>query len=400
MHVEKKWSLPPIREKLLKAFQNNNSVLGETALINTQRLFYLSIIAIPLRIINISLITSSASHDTQILKVWSQGITASHFILLIFMIGFFLATLKLRKRTEPNTAVFVLQYLSVIVIMAAGIAIVTIDQLVTNNITPFLLTCIVCGTVFLIRPLISFIIYSATYLTYYFLIALTITNQEMLLSNRVNGITAIGIGLLLSIILWNYSYTNITQKRRIEMQQKQLEQMAYYDSLTDLPNRRLFEKLIEQELASMHRHGHESVVIMLDIDDFKSINDTYGHPVGDEILRQLAHLLNSNIRKYDTVCRFGGEEFIILMPKTSLEGGAVFAERLRKLIMEEKFIVGSITLQITCSFGVSLLSVNDGQDSENYYFLADKSLYVAKHSGKNRVEIAEGSLPFTLQDGC
>lgn len=397
---KKKWSLPPIREKLLKTFQNNNSVVGESALINTHRLFYLAIIAIPLRFINIFIITSSTSHDTQILRVWSQGIIASHFILLLFMIGFFLATLKLRKRTEPNTAVFVLQYLSVIVIMAAGIAIVTIDQLVTNNITPFLLTCIVCGTVFLIRPLISFIIYSTSYLTYYLLIALTITNQEMLLSNRVNGITAIGIGLLLSIILWNYSYTNITQKRRIEMQQKQLEQMAYYDSLTDLPNRRLFKKLIEQELASMHRHGHESVVIMLDIDDFKNINDTYGHPVGDEILRQLAHLLNSNIRKYDTVCRFGGEEFIILMPKTSLEGGAVFAERLRKLIMEEKFIVGSITLQITCSFGVSLLSVNDGQNSENYYFLADKSLYVAKHSGKNRVEIAEGSLPFTLQDGC
>lgn len=397
---KKKLSLPPIREKLLKTFQNNNSVVGESALINTHRLFYLAIIAIPLRFINIFIITSSTSHDTKILRVWSQGIIASHFILLLFMIGFFLATLKLRKRTEPNTAVFVLQYLSVIVIMAAGIAIVTIDQLVTNNITPFLLTCIACGTIFLIRPLISFIIYSTSYLTYYLLIALTITNQEMLLSNRVNGITAIGIGLLLSIILWNYSYTNITQKRRIEMQQKQLEQMAYYDSLTDLPNRRLFKKLIEQELASMHRHGHESVVIMLDIDDFKNINDTYGHPVGDEILRQLAHLLNSNIRKYDTVCRFGGEEFIILMPKTSLEGGAVFAERLRKLIMEEKFIVGSITLQFTCSFGVSLLSVNDGQNSENYYFLADKSLYVAKHSGKNRVEIAEGSLPLTLQDGC
>lgn len=314
------------------------------------------------------------------------------------MIGFFLATLKLRKRTEPNTAVFVLQYLSVIVIMAAGVAIVTIDQLVTYNITPFLLTCIVCGTVFLIRPLISFIIYSTSYLAYYFLIALTINNQEMLLSNRVNGITAIGIGLLLSIILWNYSYTNITQKRRIEMQQKQLEQMAYYDSLTDLPNRRLFKKLVDREIASVQRHGHESVVIMLDIDDFKTINDTYGHPVGDEILRQLGDLLNSNIREYDTVSRFGGEEFIILMPKTSLEGGAAFAERLRKLIMEEKFTVGSLTLQITCSFGVSLLSVNDGQSSENYYFLADKSLYVAKHSGKNRVEIAEGSLPLTLQD--
>jgi membrane-associated HD superfamily phosphohydrolase len=115
----------------------------------------------------------------------------SHFILLILMIGFFLTTHKLKNRIEPNTTMFVLQYIVVVVIMASGIAIVTFDQLVTTNITPFLLICIINGVIFLIRPLASFIIYATSYVTYYYLIALTITDQQVLLSNRVNGITAL-----------------------------------------------------------------------------------------------------------------------------------------------------------------------------------------------------------------
>ncbi|MEG6521280.1 GGDEF domain-containing protein [Desulfotomaculum sp. 1211_IL3151] len=372
-------------------FHANNSVLGECALINTNRIYYLSIIAIPLRIINIFLFTLTVSHDTLVLKTWSQGIIASHFILLIFMIGFFLTTRKLKNRKEPNTTMFVLQYIAVIVIMASGIAIVTLDQLVTTNITPFLLICLISGVVFLIKPLISFIIYLTSYVAYYYLIALTITNQQVLLSNRVNGITAVGLGFLLSIILWHYNYTNITQRWRIERQQKQLEQMAYYDPLTSLPNRRFFDKLIKQEFSSMQRQGHESVIIILDIDNFKNVNDTYGHPVGDNILRQLAILLANNVRESNTVSRFGGEEFVILMPETSLEEGYAFAERLRKLIMEERFIIGSIKLRITSSFGVSLLSDIKSESLEDYYYLADKALYLAKQCGKNRVEIACGS---------
>lgn len=250
------------------------------------------------------------------------------------------------------------------------------------------MTCIVSGLVFLIRPLISFIIYLVSYLAYYNLLALTTSSQEILLSNRVNGITAVGIGFFLSVILWHYNYTNIVQKRRINLQQKQLEQMAYYDSLTDLPNRRLLEKLIKQESDLMQRHGHDTVIIILDIDNFKEINDTYGHPVGDSLLRQLADFLKSEVRQSDTVFRFGGEEFIILMPKTSPEEGYAFAERLRKLILDSKFAVGPVELQITSSFGVSSMRGISGNTLEDYYLAADKALYIAKQHGKNRVEAA------------
>ena len=138
----------------------------------------------------------------------------------------------------------------------------------------------------------------------------------------------------------------------------------------------------------MQAHVSETAIILLDIDDFKKVNDTYAHSVADRILRQLGDLLRMNVREADTVARLGGEEFIILMPKTSMEEGYVFAERLRRLIMEKRFNIGSITLQITSSFGVSSLRDINSQAFDEYYSLADKALYFAKQSGKNRVEKA------------
>lgn len=385
---DKRLSFMAVWKKITTMFHENNSVLNECALINTQRIYYMSIIAIPLRFIDIFLFVYNKSYDTPVLKVWSRGVVISHLVLLFFLVLLFLVTRQLHDKKEAGTVMYVLPYLVVAVLMASGIAIVTIDQLVTTNITPFLLVCVICGTFFLIRPLNSFLIYVASYVAYYNAIALTITSQEVLLSNRVNGVTAVGIGFFLNFLLWNYNCTNIIQKRRIEMQQKQLEELAYYDALTGLPNRRLLERMIKRELSLMQRHGHESIIIVLDIDNFKCINDTYGHPVGDSILRQMAALLKNSVRTSDTVSRFGGEEFIILMPNTSVDGGYVFAERLRKTIMEKEFIVGPDKVQITSSFGVSSLRDINSPNPDHYYLLADKALYLAKQSGKNRVEVA------------
>ncbi|HHT16535.1 MAG TPA: GGDEF domain-containing protein [Papillibacter sp.] len=376
-----------MKEKIVQTFRDNSGVSDECARINTQRVYYLALISIPVRIISI-LLFFTKSNETPVLRTWSRGIIASHVILLIFIVGFFISARKLKRKPQLSTAMRVLQYMVVAVIMSSGIAIVTFDQLVTTNITPFVITSVVCGAVFLIRPLVSCLIFLASYGAYYFYVALTITDQNILLSNRVNGITAVAIGFLLSFILWRYNYTNIVQKRRIESQQKQLEHLAYYDPLTGLPNRRLLNQLIKREFASMERHGHETVLIILDIDDFKKINDTHGHLAGDRILRQLAYLLKDNVRELDTVARFGGEEFVILMPQTTVEEGYATAERLRKRIMEERFAAESETMQITSSFGVSSLREVDSKILEDSFLLADKALYLAKQSGKNRVEKA------------
>lgn len=389
--IQKKlWSFADIREKVIKKSHDNSSVLGESARINTRRIYYLGIISIPLRIVYILLFTLTKSYDTLILKKWSQGIIASHFVLLIFMIGFFSIALKLKNKPEVNTTMLILQYVVVSVIMASGIVIVTLDQLVTSNIMPFLLSSIVTGSVFLIRPLTSLIIYLTSYVVYYISLGLTITDPQLLLSNRVNGATAVGIGFLMSILMWHYNYISIIQERRIEKQQKQLEKMAYYDPLTDLPNRRMLDRMIKGEFSSIEYSNHETVIMILDVDNFKKVNDTYGHPAGDSVLKQLADLIKNSIRESDTVFRFGGEEFIILFPRTSIEAGCAFAERLRKVIMEKTFTVGASTLQITCSLGVSLLDDLNSEILGSYYFLADRALYSAKKSGKNRVEVACG----------
>jgi diguanylate cyclase (GGDEF)-like protein len=216
----------------------------------------------------------------------------------------------------------------------------------------------------------------------------SITERHILYALSLRLIEHYGKGQALIDFLEHELGLNINQKWRIENRQKQLEHMAYYDHLTNLPNRRLFYKLFKKEMVSMRRYGHETVLIILDIDDFKKVNDTHGHPVGDDVLRQLADLLSNNVRDSDIVSRFGGEEFVILMTHTSIDGGYTFAERLRTIIMEKKFTVGSVTIKLTCSLGICLLNDIDSRGLEDYYFLADRALYLAKQGGKNRVETA------------
>lgn len=386
--IHKSRSPGTIKGKIITYFHNNSGVMDECALANIKRIYYYTLVAILLRIFYILMFTADTHPATP--RVWSRGIITSHFTLLFFYIGVLILTHRIKNNVQPSTAIHVLQYLVPIVLMASSVIIVVLDQLVTTNITPFLLSCLIVGAIFLLRPLVSFIVFLASYIGYFYLMAMTTINQQVLLSNRVNGVAAVGIGFLISTMAWNYNYTNITQRKYIEKQQKQLEQMAYFDSLTSLPNRHYFNKVIAEEFSLMQRHGHRSVIMILDIDDFKNINDTYGHVAGDRVLKQLAGLLINFIQGCGTVSRFGGEEFVVLVPAISLEEGVELAEKLRKIIAEKEFttnsLPGAVPLQITASFGVSLLQQTKTHGLENYFSRADKALYLAKKRGKNRVE--------------
>lgn len=376
-------NLVEFKRRMIKQFHNNTDILDECTLINIKRIFYLSIIVILLRIVNIVLFTSNT---TPLSKAWQRGIIASHVAILIFWIGLLFIVYPLKNKVQPNIRMRIIQYITPISVMASGIIIVAIDQLVTSNITPFMLVSIVVGMVFLIRPIISATIYFFSYMGYYYAIGLTITNEELLLSNRANGITIVGIGFLMSGMIWHYNYVNITQRHRIEEQQKQLEEMAYYDQLTNLHNRHFLHKVIEKEFSLMKRYGYESIIIIFDIDDFKNVNDTYGHLVGDQLLKQIAQLILDHTRESDTIARYGGEEFIILAPRTNLEQGTILANKLKDIIANNPFIIDQYVLHITASFGVSPVQLNEGQEFENFFSIADEALHLAKIRGKNRVE--------------
>lgn len=372
-----------LRRKIAVGFYNNSKILDECTLINIRRIFNLGLIVIPLRIINIILFKSDNNSSS---KLWQNGIIASHFAILIFWIGLLVIVYPLISKKEVNTKMRVIQYLAPISIMLSGIVIVTIDQLITTNITPFILVSLLVGIYFFIRPKISLIIYIFSYIAYYIAIAFTITDKQVLLSNRANGVTIIGIAFMMSLIIWRFNYINISQKYRIEEQQKQLEQMAYYDQLTNLHNRHFFNKIIKKESSLIERYGNESTIIVLDVDDFKKVNDSYGHLAGDQLLVQLAQLISDNTRESDTVARYGGEEFIILAPNTNIDEGILMANKLNDIIAKTPFTIDQTQISITASFGVAPLELDDDKNFESFYSKADEALGMAKIRGKNRVE--------------
>lgn len=161
-----------------------------------------------------------------------------------------------------------------------------------------------------------------------------------------------------------------------------LEYHATRDNLTKLYNRRRFNEFLEAEIERSRRYKIPLSLAMFDIDHFKKINDTYGHTTGDIVLKELAKVVNETIRKYDIVARWGGEEFVILVPNSKAEETALMAEKIREKIEKYAFTEAGV---VTCSFGAT--EYKDGDSIDSLVTRADQALYKAKEQGRNRVEI-------------
>lgn len=170
----------------------------------------------------------------------------------------------------------------------------------------------------------------------------------------------------------------------LELARKRLSQMASTDSLTQLNNRRALLDRLEDHWALAERYGRPLCCIMVDVDRFKSVNDTYGHHTGDVVLRTVATMLRECLRRHDVCGRLGGEEFCIVCPETPLEGAVIVAERLREAIAARVIDAGDHTLQVTASFGVAVRGDSDSR-SQDMINRADAMLYKAKENGRNQV---------------
>jgi len=185
---------------------------------------------------------------------------------------------------------------------------------------------------------------------------------------------------------------NVTDNVFLE---KSLKAMVIEDSLTGIYNRRYLDKRLEEEFFRFKRNGRNLSLIIFDIDNFKHINDTYGHPFGDVILKKLARTCKSIIRGSDVLTRFGGEEFCLILPESGMESAAIFGERLRKAIADLKvrFEESDEEITPTASFGVSVLD----SSTESCGILlkeADAALYYSKKHGKNMVSVYSKDFDF------
>lgn len=179
--------------------------------------------------------------------------------------------------------------------------------------------------------------------------------------------------------------TDITEQKRLE---KELREMASTDVLTGVFNRRHFIDLCEREIIRAERYNTDLSLVMLDIDHFKTINDTFGHAIGDDAIRATTEICRQNLRLTDSIARIGGEEFAILLPQTNLEGAALIAERIRVDI--ENFVLPTgeedVSHQFTSSFGITALHHDDAQ-FDDLLKRADIALYESKSKGRNRVSL-------------
>ena len=164
-------------------------------------------------------------------------------------------------------------------------------------------------------------------------------------------------------------------------------QYATLDALTNLNNRRQFETRLKQEIAITKRQNNPLCAMMIDIDFFKKVNDTYGHASGDEVLRTVASVIKAQLRESDIPARYGGEEFAVLLPYTHIDEAKIVGERLRKAVEETTVSLDNLNINVTISMGLAEFRQNES--GEELFAQADKALYKAKESGRNRVVCAE-----------
>ena len=192
-------------------------------------------------------------------------------------------------------------------------------------------------------------------------------------------------------IVANSSFHALRNARLFEKVTKEkeyLREIALKDQLTSLYNHNFFYSRLEEEFERAVRYETPLSLIMLDIDNFKQVNDTYGHRVGDVVLREIAAMVKRGVRKTDIVARYGGEEFAVILPHTLLKGAVDEAERLREIV-ESHAYAGLVSNKITVSIGVAAYPQKGAMNSGDLVNYADDALYKAKWSGKNCVRVAE-----------
>lgn len=176
----------------------------------------------------------------------------------------------------------------------------------------------------------------------------------------------------------------------LRLANEQLKRLTNIDHLTNLFNRRYLSEILEGEFFRARRNRENLSLVIIDIDYFKNVNDTYGHQNGDVVLAAVAGLAQQQLRAYDSAARYGGEEFVLLFPGTSLNGGEMVAERLRESVLEFSFPPPMQDLTLTISAGVATYPSPNVDSVDSLFRQADEALYRAKQNGRNRVEAMAG----------
>jgi diguanylate cyclase (GGDEF)-like protein len=386
--------LPGRIRQWVRDFSGENPfAAGECARENVGRLRSAALVLLLINVVHVLWFGLRDATSVPQQERWRMGILLVHAVSGVLFAGLgLLARRSLRRPPNPlldRSLVFAGTVGAAL--LAASLAI--IDQWATPSITPFVIGTTAISTVFLNRPLHSFLLFGFLLAIGGIGMALTQPVPAILLSNQANMVAATFLATFLATLLWRKHTANLVLQRalrlngeNLEQKRAQLEALAQVDPLTGLYNRREFSRLAGRELVRAARQGAFTALVLVDVDHFKQVNDTYGHPVGDEVLKNIARVLLGGVRESDVVSRFGGDELMLLLPDTNENPAITLVNRLRQKLGQAPVFTNGQAIRVTVSFGIAVVAPGAKATLEQTYLAADELLYRAKSRGRDRVE--------------
>jgi diguanylate cyclase (GGDEF)-like protein len=311
-------------------------------------------------------------------------------LFIFFNVGFFpVFLLSYHKKMGHRLWGKFIQYIYMVgtLIYSAALVFLSDGELGAIRIFVYLIAVFAIAAFINIRPLAGFILFFSVYICFFYLLSDLFSAEPYAQFNaltfvRANALAMNAVAWVLSVTVYNLRVTAFIDKAIILEQNAKLKDLAMRDSMTMLLNHEYIYKRLGEEIQRADRLEHTFSVIMIDIDDFKSVNDSYGHQTGDKIIFQVARLLVNTCRGTDIVGRYGGEEFMIIMPDTPLQNAVNLTDRIRKAVENTQFEKG---IKISLSGG---LCEYQGESAEELIRKVDQQLYKAKAEGKNKFEQA------------
>ena len=319
-----------------------------------------------------------------------QAYLVLHILIGLTVLAGFLYALHIVKKDQaapdyrPDIAAPVITAL-----LISFLSIITaLDQIQTNQIIVFLVALIVPSVIVIIKPPWNYVMYAVPYSIFMLGMLLFQGNKNIMTAHMINGSVFFVCVLVISKLLYDNQVSHLIKNIKLEEANQKLSYLSSHDPLTTLTNRLFFENHIYEVLPKQAHRDKSIILLLMDIDHFKQVNENPGHPTGDLVLQEFSEIILSNVREGDIAARWGGEEFLVMLADSSLEEGEKIAERLRKNVADKEFNTQQGDIRVTISIGVAPMILTDGVlDFECSYQHVDKALYQAKEGGRNRVVV-------------
>lgn len=378
--------------------KQETDILYNIEIINFKRMQLLLIILLIIEILFIAFVDIQNLRNSGINITWTdKRYFILHLLLLIVAsVGIIVITILIKNDRGELKRIHRVVIPALTIIMLVLVSIINgLDQIkIGYTSSVFIANMLICCAVIMIRFPVNLLVYSVPFSTFIVGLIVFQKNPALLNSNIINGTIFFIAVIIISTIIYNSQFNQMSKNILLEEANQKLNYMSNHDPLTGLLNRRSFQIHAQQKMEIINQYNKEASLMLIDIDYFKNINDEFGHPIGDIILKEVSNILLENIKDIDLATRWGGEEFLILLLKTSINDAYVLANKIRVTIEKKIIIIDTFKISITASFGITQLKGNFSNSFDASYKLVDKALYQAKKQGRNQVVIA----PFTKED--